>query len=90
MSTRMSAARLMQSPLWPFSAVVLADLESEILVNRRSRLEIAFERRGKPARAIVTVAEDPSLELVTLEASGETPTEAQQTFRNRWLGSLRR
>jgi hypothetical protein len=37
----------------------------------------------------MTVAEDPSLELVTLEAAGQTPTPAQRAFRGRWLESRR-
>ncbi|MGH9312116.1 MAG: M61 family metallopeptidase [Vicinamibacterales bacterium] len=51
------------------------------------RAAIAFLRRGQPVRATVTVAEDPALDLVTLEATGGTLTPAQRTFRERWLGS---
>jgi predicted metalloprotease with PDZ domain len=51
------------------------------------RLEVVFQRRGKPARTTVTVAEDPALELVTLESTGATPTPAQRAFREAWLGS---
>jgi hypothetical protein len=35
----------------------------------------------------VTLAEDPSIEVVTLEAAGMRPTSAQQEFRAKWLGS---
>jgi predicted metalloprotease with PDZ domain len=51
------------------------------------RATIAFLRRGVPTRATVTVAEDPALDLVTLEAAGGKLTPAQQAFRQKWLGS---
>ena len=60
------------------------------MILRIDRLAIEFTRRGKPIRTTVTVANDPSLELVTVEATGGTPTTAQRTFRERWLGSLLR
>jgi predicted metalloprotease with PDZ domain len=48
---------------------------------------IRFEHRGTPRAATVTVAEDPTLELVPFEQAGRTPTEAQRRFRDNWLGS---
>jgi predicted metalloprotease with PDZ domain len=51
------------------------------------RATIAYLRRGTPARTTVTVAEDPSLDLVTLEAAGGKLTPAQQAFRQKWLAS---
>jgi hypothetical protein len=38
----------------------------------------------------MTLAEDPSLEVVTVEASGGTLTPAQKTFRDAWLASKTR
>jgi predicted metalloprotease with PDZ domain len=51
------------------------------------RATIAYLRRGAPLRATVTVAEDPSLDLVLLEGAGGKLTPAQQTFRQKWLAS---
>jgi predicted metalloprotease with PDZ domain len=51
------------------------------------RATIAFLRRGTPSRATVTLGEDPSLDLVTLEAAGGKLTPAQQAFRQKWLAS---
>jgi hypothetical protein len=33
----------------------------------------------------VTLAEDPRIELVTVESTGRPLTPAQKTFRDRWL-----
>jgi hypothetical protein len=39
-------------------------------------------RTGRSTRAIVTLAEDPHLEVVPID----TPSAAQKAFRTRWLG----
>jgi predicted metalloprotease with PDZ domain len=52
-----------------------------------ARAVIAFLRRGTAVRANLTIAEDPALDLVTLESTGGTPTPAQRAFREKWLGS---
>jgi predicted metalloprotease with PDZ domain len=65
-----------------------ADVEFAMRDSRPGeRVAIAFLRRGQPARATVTVGEDPALDLVTIEATGGTLTPAQRTFRERWLGT---
>jgi predicted metalloprotease with PDZ domain len=65
-----------------------ADVEFALRDLRPSdRATIAYLRRGTPARTTVTVAEDPSLDLVTLEAAGGKLTPAQQAFRLKWLAS---
>ncbi len=51
------------------------------------RAAVAFLRRGTASRATVTIAEDPALDLVSVEAAGGKLTPAQQTFRDKWLGS---
>jgi len=47
---------------------------------------VRFVQRGRPAEAELTVAADPTLEVVRYEAVGLKPTEAQLAFRTRWLG----
>ncbi len=51
------------------------------------RLKVDFVRRGKSLTTTLTVGESPTLELVTLESTGGTLTEAQRAFREAWLGS---
>jgi len=61
---------------------------AEVLKRHKPGDQIAVEflRRGAPVRATITLGEDPSLELVTLESVGGTPTAAQRGFRAAWLG----
>jgi predicted metalloprotease with PDZ domain len=50
------------------------------------RIEMTFvDRSGAIKSTTVTLEEDPSLELVTVEATGAAPTAAQRAFRDRWL-----
>ena len=50
------------------------------------RISIVFtDRTGQSKSATVTMAEDPHLEVVPLDA----PTAAQKAFRERWLSALR-
>jgi predicted metalloprotease with PDZ domain len=44
---------------------------------------------GRTAALRMTLAEDPHLEAVPIEATGREPTPAQRTFRQAWLGSRR-
>jgi predicted metalloprotease with PDZ domain len=70
-------------------ARVAAAEDVEAAVARRKpgdRLAIVYVDRSRtPKSTTVTLAEDPALELVPVEAAGGTPTPAQRTFRNRWL-----
>lgn len=50
-------------------------------------LPIEYEQRGRRVRTSITFVEDPSVEVVTLEQAGETPSPAQVRFRGAWLGS---
>lgn len=43
-------------------------------------------RGGVPRTGRVTLAEDPALVISPIEASGATLTDAQRSFRTRWLG----
>ncbi|OLD92214.1 MAG: hypothetical protein AUG84_01905 [Chloroflexi bacterium 13_1_20CM_4_66_7] len=50
------------------------------------RVQIVFvDRTQLTRRATVTLAEDPHLEAVPIEAAGGTMTSAQRAFRDRWL-----
>jgi predicted metalloprotease with PDZ domain len=52
---------------------------------------VAFKRRSGAAQTTtIVLKEDPALEAVLLEDTGGTPTAAQRTFRDAWLGSQRR
>lgn len=50
------------------------------------RVEVVFERRGRTHRGTMTLAEDPTLEVVTYEAAGREVTDAMKAFREAWLG----
>lgn len=61
----------------------------EIFRRRRpgDRVTVEYLRRGTPAATTLTIGESPMLELVTLESTGGTLTDAQRAFREAWLGS---
>jgi predicted metalloprotease with PDZ domain len=50
-------------------------------------VRIDFLRRGQPASATATLAEDPALEVVAVESTGMSLTPAQKQFRAAWLSS---
>jgi predicted metalloprotease with PDZ domain len=64
------------------------DVESVLRRHKPGdRVSIAFEgRSGRTTTATVTLAEDPTLEVVPVEATGGTLTDAQKTLRAQWLG----
>lgn len=45
------------------------------------------DRAGVTRTVTITTASDPAVEVVPVESLGRTPTEAQRTFRQRWLAS---
>ena len=51
------------------------------------RVEIAFTHLGQERRATMTLAADPTLEVVRIEANGGKLTPAQAKFRAGWLGT---
>ncbi len=51
------------------------------------RAEIHFIQRGRERRSTIVFAEDPSVEVVSFETAGLTPSAAQLAFREAWLGS---
>jgi predicted metalloprotease with PDZ domain len=54
------------------------------------RVTVEYRRRGESARTTLVLAEDPAMEIVTVESSGGTPTPAQRAFRQAWMGSQQR
>jgi predicted metalloprotease with PDZ domain len=50
-------------------------------------VSIRFLRRGDQVTSKLTLAEDPALEVVTLESTGARLTAEQQKFRAAWLSS---
>ena len=52
-----------------------------------TRLEVEGVRRGERFTTSMDVAPDPHLELVPVERTGATLSEAQRRFRAAWLGS---
>jgi predicted metalloprotease with PDZ domain len=63
-------------------------------ISRRrpgDRVSITYiDRAGVPRTANVTLVENPHLEIVAVEAAGGSLTQAQRTFRERWLNSQAR
>ncbi len=48
---------------------------------------VVFQRQGTMQTRTLTLIEDPTLEVVTFEASGETISDEIRAFRKAWLGS---
>lgn len=52
---------------------------------------VRFRRRdGTSGLAKLTLVENPQIQIVPIEQTGEALSGAQQRFRNEWLGSRRR
>ena len=47
--------------------------------------DLFVDRAGVERKSILTLKEDPELELLLLENTGQELTPAQKTFRGRWL-----
>ena len=54
------------------------------------RMTVTYTRNGTPAQTTVVVAEDPALEVVTVESTGAALSGGQKTFREAWLRSGRK
>jgi predicted metalloprotease with PDZ domain len=71
------------------SRVMSADAVRSALARHRpgERIGVSYvERAGLARNAVVTLAEDPSLDLTPVESMGKPLTAAQKMFRDRWLG----
>ena len=49
------------------------------------KIVVTFTRRGETVTSDVELGEDPRIEIVTLEATGKSPSAAQNAFRDAWL-----
>ena len=62
----------------------------EEAVQRRrpgDRVRVAIRRRGVAEELMLTVGEDPRLQVVPVERTGRQLSPAEREFRQRWLGS---
>jgi predicted metalloprotease with PDZ domain len=62
----------------------------EDIIQRRKpgdTVRITIRRRAETRDLAVTIAEDPTLQLVPVERTGRAPSAAERQFRDRWLGS---
>ena len=50
-------------------------------------VRVTWVGRGGEKSAMMTLREDPDVEVVAFEAAGRTPTAAQLAFRASWVGS---
>lgn len=55
----------------------------------QEKAKVRFVQRGQTHDAALTVAADPTLEIVRYETIDLKPTKAQLAFRERWLGAAR-
>jgi predicted metalloprotease with PDZ domain len=70
---------------------VTADLDRALATRKPGDLlQIVYERRGERITSILTLVEDPTLELVPAEEAGQTLSDAQKKYRDAWLGSAAR
>ena len=72
------------------NARVTSPADAERLIGARKpgdAVSVVYERRGQRVTTTLKLAEDPHRELVAMEEAGQTVTEEQRRFRDRWLGS---
>ncbi|HLG57179.1 MAG TPA: PDZ domain-containing protein [Vicinamibacterales bacterium] len=68
--------------------VTAAEMERAVLARKPGEsLQVVFERRGERVTSVIKLAEDPRLELVAAEDAGQTLSDAQRQFREKWLSS---
>ena len=54
------------------------------------QMPIQFTRRGAEFRGAITLVEDPTLEVVSIESTGAALSADQKAFRDGWLGTKRK
>lgn len=65
-----------------------ADWQSAVRAHKPGdRLNLEVTRHGKTVKTVLTLAEDPSLEVVAVESTGAALTADQKAFRDAWLSS---
>jgi predicted metalloprotease with PDZ domain len=68
-----------------------ADVERAIATRKPGdSLQVVYDRRGERIKSVLTLVEDPSLELVPAEEAGQPFTDVQRRFRDVWLASAAR
>jgi predicted metalloprotease with PDZ domain len=53
------------------------------------QMKVEFSRHGLSEKTTIAIAEDPTMEVVTLEAAGGTLSPDQKAMRDSWLASKR-
>jgi predicted metalloprotease with PDZ domain len=74
-------------------AEVTAVADVERLINARKpgdEIPVVYERRGRRVNAMLRLVQDPRLEIVRAENTGQSLTPAQRRFRDEWLSSRAR
>ena len=51
------------------------------------KINIAYEGRAGRRETVVTVAENPAVQVMTFEDAGMDPTDAQLIFRAKWVST---
>jgi predicted metalloprotease with PDZ domain len=65
-----------------------ADLSAAIDAHKPGdKVTIAFENRAGRRESTMTIGENPTLQVVTFEDAGMTPTDQQLAFRAKWLST---
>lgn len=65
-----------------------ADVDRAIREGRPGdRIPLVFERRGTRVTAVLSLVEDPRMEIARFEDAGQRVTAEQMRFRAEWLGS---
>ena len=69
----------------------LDDWQAAVRVHKPGdSMPVEFTRHGSTVKATVTVEEDPTVEVVTLESTGGTLSADQKAMRDGWLRSKRK
>jgi len=69
----------------------LDDWQAAVRVHKPGdSMPVEFTRHGSTVKATVTVEEDPTVEVVTLESTGGALSADQKAMRDGWLGSKRK
>ena len=69
--------------------ITSADRLDDVIRNRTpgDRVRVSIRRRGAARELTLTIGDDPTLEVVSVERTGRGLTQAERAFRERWLGS---
>ena len=69
----------------------LQDWQAAVSAHRPGdRLAVTLQRHGTVVQATIAVAEDPAVDVATLESTGLQPSPAQRAFRQAWLAPRRK